>query len=109
MSSTPAAAVHAGHAEHHEPGFIRKYIFSTDHKMIARQFLFLALFMMPIGGLVAKLLGWARALPETAHPFFHWAPPPYIYAGATPPHTLNSMITTHATLMISFAVMSIPI
>ena len=34
-------SVHTGHGEHHELGFIRTYIFSTDHKMIARQFLFL--------------------------------------------------------------------
>jgi cytochrome c oxidase subunit 1 len=107
MSSTPAAAIHAGHAEHHELGFIRTYIFSTDHKMIARQFLFLALFMMSIGGLMAMLMRWELAWPESAVPFFHWVPEPYMYDGAIPPNTYNSMFTMHATIMIFFVVMPI--
>ena len=37
MSATTATAhAHTAH-EHHELGFIRTYVFSTDHKMIARQ------------------------------------------------------------------------
>ena len=41
---------------HHELGFWRTYIFSTDHKMIGRQFLFLGLFMLVIGGTLADTL-----------------------------------------------------
>ena len=38
----------------HEPrGFIRRYIFATDHKIIGIQFLFTSLFMMFFGGLLA--------------------------------------------------------
>ena len=73
------------HAEHHQHGFIRTYIFSTDHKMIARQFLFMALFMMSIGGLMAMLMRWELAWPESAVPFMHWVPEPYMYDGAIPP------------------------
>src|SRR5207244_1773407 len=37
MSVTSASAhAHVEHAGHHELGFVRTYIFSTDHKMIAR-------------------------------------------------------------------------
>jgi len=36
MSEAGAAAAHDAHAERHELGFIRTYIFSTDHKMIGR-------------------------------------------------------------------------
>jgi cytochrome c oxidase subunit 1 len=100
MSSTPAATVHSGQTEHHEPGFIRTYVFSTDHKMIARQFLFLALFMMSIGGLMAMLMRWELAWPESPVPFFHWVPEPYMCDGAIPPNTYNSMFTMHATIMI---------
>ena len=36
MSATTAAAhAHTAHG-HHELGFVRTYVFSTDHKMIAR-------------------------------------------------------------------------
>src|SRR2546426_1795042 len=69
MSATSATThAHVQHAGHHELGFVRTYIFSTDHKMIARQFLFLGLFMMIIGGLLALVVRWQLAWPETAIP-----------------------------------------
>jgi cytochrome c oxidase subunit 1 len=107
MSSTAAVAAHGAHAEHHELGFVRKYIFSEDHKMIGRQFLFMALFMMSIGGLMAMLMRWELAFPETAVPGFHWVPEPFMYDGAIPPNTYNAMFTMHATIMIFFVVMPI--
>jgi cytochrome c oxidase subunit 1 len=107
MSSTAAVAVHPAHAEHHELGFIRTYIFSTDHKMIARQFLFLSLFMMAIGGLMAMLMRWELAWPETAVPFMKWVPEPTMYEGIIPPNTYNSFFTMHATIMIFFVIMPI--
>jgi cytochrome c oxidase subunit 1 len=107
MSSTAAVAAHGAHAEHHELGFMRTYIFSEDHKMIGRQFLFMALFMMSIGGLMAMLMRWELAFPETAVPGFHWVPEPFMYDGAIPPNTYNAMFTMHATIMIFFVVMPI--
>src|SRR3989449_10076767 len=69
MSATSAPThAHVQHAGHHELGFVRTYIFSTDHKMIARQFLFLGLFMMIVGGLLALVVRWQLAWPETAIP-----------------------------------------
>ena len=38
MSASAHVDNHAGHEEHHELGFIRKYIFSEDHKIIAKQY-----------------------------------------------------------------------
>src|ERR1039458_9699893 len=107
MSSTAAVAVHGAHAEHHALGFWRTYIFSEDHKMIGRQFLFMALFMMAIGGLMAMLMRWELAFPETQVPGFHWVPEPFMYEGAIPPNTYNAMFTMHATIMIFFVVMPI--
>jgi cytochrome c oxidase subunit 1 len=94
---------------HHELGFWRTYIFSTDHKMIGRQFLFLGLFMLVIGGTLAMMMRWELAWPETAVPGFGWIPEPYMYQGIIPPNTYNSLFTIHATLMIFFAVMPIMI
>ncbi|HAB29382.1 MAG TPA: hypothetical protein DCE19_01570, partial [Gemmatimonadetes bacterium] len=56
MSTTTATEAHTEHAEHHELSFVRKYIFSTDHKMIARQFLFSALMFLLLGGLLAVMI-----------------------------------------------------
>ena len=102
----PAEVVHV---HHEELGFWRTYIFSTDHKMIGRQFLFLGLFMLVIGGVLAMLMRWQLAWPETAVPGFGWVPEPYMYEGIIPPNTYNSLFTMHATIMIFFAVMPIMI
>jgi len=107
MSDTVAAgAIPAAHA-HHELGFWRTYVFSTDHKMIGRQFLFLGLFMLLIGGTLAMMIRWELAWPETAVPGFSWIPEPYMYGGIIPPQTYNALFTMHATIMIFFVVMPI--
>ncbi len=108
MSDTVAAdAMHAVHAHHEELGFLRTYVFSTDHKMIGRQFLFFGLFMLLIGGTLAMMIRWELAWPETAVPGFNWIPEPYMYDGIIPPQTYNALFTMHATIMIFFVVMPI--
>ena len=53
-----AATAHGAQAHHDDRSFVRKYIFSTDHKIIGIQFLFVSLFFLLIGGLLATgLLG----------------------------------------------------
>src|SRR5262245_35131718 len=47
----------------HNPGFIRKYIFSTDHKIIGIQFLFTGLALFLIGGVFALMVRWQLAYP----------------------------------------------
>jgi cytochrome c oxidase subunit I len=101
------AAAHATHAAHVEHGFVRTYIFSTDHKMIGRQYLFYGLVMMILGGLLALLVRWQLAWPETAVPGFGWVPEPFMFGGVIPPETYNAMFTMHATIMIFFVVMPI--
>ncbi|MCH7896115.1 MAG: cbb3-type cytochrome c oxidase subunit I [candidate division NC10 bacterium] len=95
------------HVHHEELGFWRTYVFSTDHKTIAKQFLFLGLFMMVIGGLLALMLRWQLAWPETAVPGFGWVPEPYMFEGIIPPETYNMLFTMHATIMIFFVIMPI--
>jgi len=106
MSDTAASVGYAVHG-HEETGFWRTYVFSTDHKMIGRQFLFLGLFMLLIGGTLAMMVRWELAWPETAVPGFSWVPEPYMYEGVIPPQTYNALFTMHATLMIFFVVMPI--
>src|SRR5574341_343981 len=105
MSDT--AAAHEAHGHHTELGFLRTYIFSLDHKMIGRQFLFSGLFMILIGGLLAMLVRWELAWPETAVPGLSFIPEPYMYGGVIPPQTYNALFTMHATIMIFFVVMPI--
>jgi cytochrome c oxidase subunit 1 len=107
MSSTAAVAIHGAHAEHHELGFVRTYIFSEDHKMIGRQFLFMALFMMSIGGLMAMLMRLDLAWPDTQFSFLRIFPQSIQADSAITAATYNSAFTMHATIMIFFVVMPI--
>src|SRR5947207_9795201 len=99
-------ARHAAEA-HHEVGFVRHYIFSTDHKMIGKQFLTLGLFGLMMGGILALLVRWELAWPETPVPGLGWVPEPTMFGGVIPPDTYNAFFTMHATIMIFFAVMPI--
>src|SRR5690242_3338434 len=94
-------------AAHHEESFIRHYVFSTDHKMIGKQFLTLGLFGLMMGGILALLVRWELAWPESAVPGMGWVPEPTMYGGIIPPETYNAFFTMHATIMIFFAVMPI--
>src|SRR5262245_41547889 len=105
--AVPAGAAHAAHAHHEELGFWRTYVFSTDHKMIGRQFLFLGLFMLMIGGLLAMMVRWELAWPETAVPGMSWIPEPYMYGGIIPPQTYNAIFTMQATINIIIVVLTI--
>src|SRR5499425_1864421 len=95
------------HVAHHEESFIRHYVFSTDHKMIGKQFLTLGLFGLMMGGILALLVRWELAWPETPVPGMAWVPEPTMFGGIIPPETYNAFFTMHATIMIFFAVMPI--
>src|SRR6266487_2178184 len=60
----------AAHGDaHHAPmSFWRKYIFSTDHKIIGIQFLFVSLFFLLVGGLLAMQMRWQLAYPGQPMP-----------------------------------------
>src|SRR5438034_123103 len=73
--------------------------------MIARQFLFLGLFMMIIGGLLALIVRWQLAWPETAVPGLGGILKET--GGILEPSTYNMAFTMHATIMIFFVIMPI--
>jgi cytochrome c oxidase subunit I len=81
---------------HTQPaGFIRRYLFSTDHKVIAKQYLLLSLTMALIGGFTSYLIRWQLAWPETDIP--GWGP--------IGPDNYNAIITMHGTVMVFFVAM----
>jgi len=92
-----AASAHATQVHHGEISFWRTYIFSTDHKMIGRQYLFLGLFMALVGGFLAYVMRWQLAFPDTAVPGF----------GFVGPETYNVVVTMHGTTMVFFVAMPI--
>ena len=74
---------HAEAHEHHDQGFVRTYLFSTDHKMIGRQFLFLGLFMLAIGGFLAMMVRWRLAF-QAGQDSTQWSPMPLLGALGLP-------------------------
>ena len=59
---------HHGEHHHHET-FITKYIFSQDHKMIAKQFLVTGMIWAILGGLMSVLFRLQLAYPDASFPW----------------------------------------
>src|SRR2546422_5921353 len=68
VMTTVAATSHVAHAHHDDRSFVRKYIFSTDHKIIGIQFLFVSLFFLLVGGLLAMQMRWQLGFPGKPMP-----------------------------------------
>jgi cytochrome c oxidase subunit 1 len=95
------SATHAVEAHgHHELGFLRKYIFSEDHKIIGIQFMFSGLIFLVVGGLLALgvriQLGW----PHAQVPFFDNLWGPASGGQRMSPDFYNMLFTMHASVMI---------
>src|SRR5438132_9692824 len=103
MTDHPAHATTA-HA-HPELSFLRKYIFSTDHKIIGIQFLFSTLIFLAIGGTLAMgirlQLGWPHADHSWLGRLLKW---PENYGQHMPPEFYNMLFSMHATIMIFFVI-----
>src|ERR1043165_1619884 len=59
---------HGGH-DHHEPSFLQKYVFSTDHKVIGIQYGLTALLFLLLGYSLMGLMRWQIAHPGMPVPF----------------------------------------
>jgi len=92
---------HAGHEqdahEHHGPQGILKYIWSTDHKIIAMQYLFTGMFMGLVGGLMAYVFRMQLAFPGISVPGF----------GVVSPGEYNALVTNHGSIMIFWVAMPV--
>jgi cytochrome c oxidase subunit 1 len=95
-----------GHVEHHEPqSFWSKYIFSTDHKIIGIQFLFLSLFFLLVGGILAMQIRWQLGYPGQPMPGGSLLPETMAANGILLPEYYIQLVTMHGTFMVFFAIM----
>jgi cytochrome c oxidase subunit 1 len=93
-------------SEHKIP-FIRKYIFSTDHKVIGIQFLLMSLFFMVVGGLLALMVRWQLAYPDRPMPLGTLFPEDVMPEGYIGPELYNQLFTMHASVMIFLVIIPI--
>lgn len=90
----------------HSPpqGFLRRYLFSTDHKVIAKQFIWSGLVFLLVGGLMAMHMRWQWAFPGEKVPA---ALGGFVYrssGGVIDPSTYQALFTTHGLVMIFFGI-----
>src|SRR5216117_1691722 len=94
------------HGAHHAPmSFWRKYIFSTDHKIIGIQFLFVSLFFLLVGGLLAMQIRWQLGFPGKPMPGGGILPESMVVNGVILPEYYVQLVTMHGTFMVFFAIM----
>jgi cytochrome c oxidase subunit 1 len=83
--------------------FLSKYVFSFDHKVIAKQFLWYGIAFLGIGGMMALLIRWTLAFPGEPFPVIGAILFPAT-GGVVPPDTYAMLFTLHGTIMIFFAI-----
>jgi cytochrome c oxidase subunit 1 len=83
---------------HAPQGFIRKYIFSLDHKVIGIQYFFLALTAVFVGMFLSLLMRIHLAWPSASVPLF----------GEIKPETYLALLTMHGTIMVFFVLTTAP-
>ena len=104
-ADTPVNETHA-HDEHHDVGFIKKYLWTYDHKMIGLQYLWTALAFLFIGGGLALGVRWQLGFPGATIPIIgNLLPTTVAVDGSIIPGGYNMLVTMHATIMVFFVVM----
>jgi len=104
--TTVAHARPEAHDAHHAPmSFWQKYIFSTDHKIIGIQFLFVSLFFLLVGGLLAMQIRWQLGFPGKPMPGGGILPESMVVNGVILPEYYIQLVTMHGTFMVFFAIM----
>jgi len=84
------------HAHHGPQGWL-KYVWSTDHKVIAMQYMFTGMFMALVGGFMAYVFRMQLAFPGIEVPGF----------GMVSPGEYNALVTNHGTIMIFWVAMPV--
>jgi cytochrome c oxidase subunit I len=106
VATLSTADVHVAHdaheGHHHHETFITKYVFSQDHKMIAKQFLATGIVWAIIGGLFSVLFRLQLGYPEATFPWLedllgHWAK-----GGKIQPEFYYALVTMHGTILVFF-------
>src|SRR6184192_3706048 len=107
---TPETHHHDEHGdEHHELGFWRKYVFSTDHKVIGIQYGISGLLFLFFGFCLMMMMRWQLAYPGQAMPLIGNALNHFFGTGSMPdgkmtPEFYNSLGAMHGTIMIFLGV-----
>src|SRR6266568_2386238 len=104
---------HAAHAAHHdEPGFWRKYIFSTDHKVIGIQYGLTGLVFLLFGFCLMMVMRWQIAYPYKPIPLVgellqKILGQEMVAQGVMLPDLYNAFGAMHGTIMVFLAIVPV--
>ncbi len=93
-----------GHAHHHvEDSFIRKYVFSQDHKMISKQFLITGIVWGVLGGFMSVIFRLQLGYPNSdlswlSTIFGKW----WVDGGHITAQAYYALVTIHGTVLVFF-------
>jgi len=93
---------HATEHAHPQLGFWRKYVFSTDHKIIGIQYMITAMAMAVVGGLLSMLMRLQLAWPSQQWPMLGKILPVAFAGNIMDPGFYVSLVTMHGTIMVFF-------
>jgi cytochrome c oxidase subunit 1 len=96
--ATGEFAAHAVHAHAAPTSWIRKYVFSLDHKVIGIQYFFLALTAVFVGMFLSLLMRIHLIWPAAVLPLI----------GEIKPETYLTLLTMHGTIMVFFVLTTAP-
>ena len=100
QSQEPSFSV--DHDEHHNQSFVSKYIFSLDHKMIAKQYLLTGIFWAIMGGLLSLIFRLQLAFPNMDMTWLKPVLGEWIQNGKIDPEFFLALVTMHGTMMVFF-------
>ena len=103
MSAEGHVIDHEQEHHHHKDTFITKYIFSIDHKMIAKQYLITGIIMGVIGVGMSMLFRMQLAWPEEAFGIFKFfLGEKFAPGGVMKNDAYLALVTIHGTIMVFF-------
>jgi cytochrome c oxidase subunit 1 len=101
VEGAPTKLMHGPASKSAKPStapWLRRYLFSVDHKVIGKQYFFLSLAAALIGSVLSLLLRIRLVWPQTSIPFL----------GVMKPEDYLAFLTMHGTMMVFFVLSTVP-
>lgn len=108
MAKSATGSAH--HDDHHDLPFWRKYVFSTDHKVIGLQYGFTALLFLLFGFILMMMMRWQIAYPGEPMPLIGWLfGEETMPGGVMLPEFYNQLGAMHGTIMVFLGIVPLAV
>src|SRR5690554_3443037 len=90
------------HGDHHKQHFITKYIFSQDHKMIAKQYLITGIIWAIVGALFSVFFRLQLGFPDKSFAIMETFLGEWAKGSKLSPEFYYALVTMHGTILVFF-------